>query len=143
MSNGHHLTKMKPPHILLIEDNSGDVLLIRQILSRVPFPVKVITALDGEQAVQMLADPAIKPDLIILDLNIPKIPGLAVLARSKPSAPVVVFSSSVNPDEVRQAMELGAREFVQKPIEVEEFAHALKKIVQDWIGPKSAACGEP
>ena len=134
---------MKSAHILLIEDNSGDILLIRQILSRVSFPVKVSTALDGEQAVQMLADPAIKPDLIILDLNIPKIPGLAVLARSKPAAPVVIFSSSVNPDEVKQAMELGARQFVQKPIDVEEFANALIKIVQDWISPKSAACGEP
>jgi CheY-like chemotaxis protein len=130
-------------HVLLIEDNAGDVLLIRQILSRLPFSVKVSTAMDGEQAVRVLADPEIKPDLIILDLNIPKIPGLTLLARYKPSIPVVVFSSSLNPDEVKQAMELGVRQFVKKPLEIEEFTRAVIKIVEDSIGPKSTACGEP
>jgi len=127
----------------LIEDNAGDVLLIRQILSRLPFSIKVSTALDGEQAVHLLADPEIKPDLIILDLNIPKIPGLTLLARYKPSTPVVVFSSSMNPDEVKRAMDLGVRQFVQKPLEIEEFTRAVIKIVEDSIGPKSTACGEP
>jgi DNA-binding NarL/FixJ family response regulator len=129
-------------HVLLIEDNAGDVLLIRQILSGLPFSVKVSTALDGEQAAHLLADPEIKPDLIILDLNIPKIPGLALLARYKPAAQVVVFSSSWNENERKEAMNLGARQFVHKPLEMDEFAKAVTKIVQDWIRSRSAACGE-
>jgi DNA-binding NarL/FixJ family response regulator len=129
-------------HVLLIEDNAGDVLLIRQILAGLPFSVKVSTALDGEQAAHLLADPEIKPDLIILDLNIPKIPGLALLGRYQPAAPVVVFSSSSNEHERKQAMDLGARKFVHKPLEVDEFAKAVIKIVQDWISSRSVASGE-
>lgn len=130
-------------HVLLIEDNAGDVLLIRQILSGLPFSVKVSTALDGEQAVRLLLDPEIKPDLIILDLNIPKISGLTLLERYKPSTPVVVFSSSMNPDEVKRALDLGARQFVKKPLEIEAFTKAVVKMVEDCIGPKSSVCGEP
>jgi DNA-binding response OmpR family regulator len=133
----------KQVHILLIEDNSGDVLLIRQILSGAGFPVRITTALDGEQAARMLADPQLKPDLIILDLNIPKISGVVLLGQFKPSAPVVVFSSSRNPEEMNLAMELGAREFIQKPLEVDEFANSIIKIVQDWASPNRRACGEP
>lgn len=130
-------------HVLLIEDNAGDVLLIRQILSGLPFSVKVSTALDGEQAVRWLADPQVTPDLIILDLNIPKISGLTLLERYKPSTPVVVFSSSMNPEEVKRALDLGARQFVQKPLQIEEFTKAVVKMVEDYIGPKSRACGKP
>jgi DNA-binding NarL/FixJ family response regulator len=77
--------------------------------------------MDAVQALQMLGDPAFKPDLIILDLNIPKVPGIAVLAPCKPPAPVVVFSSSSNPTEIQRAKQLGVREFVHKPIDFEEF----------------------
>ena len=89
--------------------------------------------MDGEQALQVLADSDsdFKPTLIILDLNIPKIPGLVLLTRSKPSAPVVVFSSSSNPSEVHQALELGVREFVQKPYDFQEFANVVTKMIQD------------
>ena len=70
--------------ILLIEDNAGDILLI-----------------NGEQALEALADAEFKPDLIILDVNIPRVPGLEILARRKPMAPVVVFSSSSSPTEIQ------------------------------------------
>jgi len=64
----------------------------------------------------MLAQPHFKPNLIILDLNIPRISGLALLARRElVDIPVVVFSSSVNNNERERALALGAREFVSKP----------------------------
>lgn len=130
--------------ILLIEDNAGDVLLIRQIISEVPLPVKFSVALDGEQAIRMLADPGFKPDLIFLDLNIPRVPGIAVLAQCKPTAPVVVFSSSSNPAEIQRAKELGVREFVQKPIDFKEFSKVVMRMVQEWVEPgvSGAASGQ-
>ena len=79
----------------------------------------------------MLADSEFKPALIILDLNIPKVVGLDLLARSKPMAPVVVFSSSSNPTEVQEAMELGVREYEQKPSDFQEFEKAVMKMIQD------------
>lgn len=118
--------------ILLVDDNPGDVLLIQQALTSTLASVEIRVAMDGEQAVRMLCDTGLKPDLVILDLNIPKIPGIAILAQCKPSAPVVVFSSSSNPAEIERAQELGVREFVQKPIDFDEFERVVKRMVQDW-----------
>jgi hypothetical protein len=70
--------------ILLVEDNPGDVLLIQQILSTALPSVNIRVAMDGEQALRMLSDPDLKPDLVILDLNIPKVPGIAILAQCRP-----------------------------------------------------------
>ena len=123
--------------ILLIEDDAGDILLIKQVLSQASVPVRLRVAMDGEQALQVLADPDFKPDLIILDLNIPKVPGLALLERCKPHAPVVVFSALSKPTEIQKAMELGVREFVQKPNDFQEFGRAVLKMVQDWVCPGS------
>src|ERR1700680_5148700 len=113
---------MHSPSVLLVEDNAGDILLIRQVLSKSSFSIRLHVEMDGERALQMLAEPQFKPNLIILDLNIPKIPGLAVLEKCMPAAPVVVFSSSAKPAEIKQAIELGVREFVRKPSDLEEFA---------------------
>lgn len=131
--------------IQLIEDNPGDVLLIRQILSMALPNAEIHVAMDGEQALRMLCDTDTTIDLIILDLNIPKIPGIALLAQCKPTAPVVVFSSSSNPVEIQRAKELGAREFVQKPIDFEEFERVVARMVQDWAEPRAdgAASGSP
>ena len=131
-----------PTVFLLVEDNAGDILLIRQIISKSSSAVRLHVAMDGEQALQMLTDPQFKPDLVILDLNIPKIPGLALLAKCKPSAPVVVFSSSTNPAEVKEAMGLGVREFVRKPSDLKEFAKAIIRMIEDWGKPENcgAAC---
>ena len=121
--------------ILLVEDNPGDVLLIQQILSTALPSVNIRVAMDGEQALRMLSDPDLKPDLVILDLNIPKVPGIAILAQCRPTAPVVVFSSSSNPTEIQRAKDLGVRDFVHKPIDFEEFERVVKRMIQNWAIP--------
>ena len=78
--------------VLLIEDNPGDVLLIRQVFLTASPNAEVRVAVDGELALRVLADREFVPDLIILDLNIPRIPGLTLLKQCQPPAPVVVFS---------------------------------------------------
>lgn len=125
-------------NILLIEDNPGDILLIQQILSAALPSVNVRVAMDGEQGLKMLCDPEFKPELIVLDLNIPKIPGIALLAQCKPAASVVVFSSSSNPAEIQRAKELGVREFVQKPIDFEEFERVVMRMVRAWAQPSGS-----
>ena len=86
---------MEPAHILLVEDSAGDKLLVQQVLASCPVAFKLHVARDGEQALQMLADANLEVDLIILDLNLPKICGLGVLERYHPKdTPVVVFSAS-------------------------------------------------
>ena len=129
---------MNAIEILLIEDNAGDALLIQQALVKCPLPIKMHIARDGEQALQMLADSSLKLELIILDLNIPRIEGHAVLERYEPkNVPVVIFSSSWNPAEVERAMALGARDYVQKPTDLQAYADAVCGMVEQWVKPKA------
>jgi two-component system, chemotaxis family, response regulator Rcp1 len=119
--------------VFLIEDNAGDILLIRQILEEQPFPIRVYVARDGDQALFMLAEGRFEPDLILLDLNLPKVSGTWFLEKSKTSVPVVVFSSSSNPADIRNAITLGVREFIQKPTDLQEYASRVDLIVRDWL----------
>jgi CheY-like chemotaxis protein len=123
----------RPRHIFLIEDNAGDVLLIRQTLDSLGLPIQVHVARDGDQALFMLAEGHFQPDLILLDLNLPRVSGSWFLTHSKPKVPVVVFSSSSNPADIRQAVELGVKEFVQKPSDLEQYAERVCRIVRDWL----------
>jgi CheY-like chemotaxis protein len=120
-------------HIFVIEDNAGDILLIRQILQQQQIPVRIHVARDGSQALFMLAEGRFQPDLILLDLNLPRISGCWFLERSKPQVPVVVFSSSSNPADIQGSVELGAKEFVQKPTDLQEYAECVSRIVRDWL----------
>jgi DNA-binding response OmpR family regulator len=132
---------MEKAEILLVEDNAGDAVLIRQILGDAAVPVNLHIARDGEQAMTMLSDAHFRPSLIILDLNIPRITGPALLERWKSlDVPVVVFSSSLNDSERERVLGLGAREFILKPTDIEAFTAAVCGIIERYArrGEKSA-----
>lgn len=120
-------------HIFLIEDNAGDILLIRQTLDSLGLPIQVHVARDGDQALFMLAEGHFQPDLILLDLNLPRVSGSWFLERTRPKVPVVVFSSSSNPADIRQAVELGVKEFVQKPSDLQQYGERVCRIIRDWL----------
>ena len=87
----------------------------------------------------MLTDPHFRPDLILLDLNIPRITGLALLERWQSlDTPVVVFSSSLNEAEKQRVLALGAREFISKPTDIQDFVDAVSGILQKWAGPAAS-----
>lgn len=126
---------MKPVEVLLIEDNAGDTLLIGQILAECQLPVRLHVARDGEQALEMLGDVNLKPALIVLDLNIPKISGNALLRRYKNrDVPFVVFSSSWNTEEIEEALSLGACQYVKKPTDIQAFTDAVCGMMLKWAG---------
>src|SRR5260370_31462904 len=118
---------MNPSEVLLVEDCAGDALLVGQALVDCPTPVHLHIARDGEQALQILEQPDFKPDLIILDLNIPKMSGYAVLALNpqKKKTPVVVFTASENDADLSRALALGAKDFVHKPMDLDEYKTAV------------------
>jgi CheY-like chemotaxis protein len=127
--------------VLLIEDNLGDAVLIRDAINRLSVPINLHLALDGHQALLMLNNPHFQPHLIVLDLNIPKISGTALLERWKNNqTPVVVLSSSLNPGTREFCLASGAREFVAKPVELEEFQEAVARIIEQW-GAKAVSVG--
>jgi two-component system response regulator len=133
---------MENMEILLVEDNAGDAVLIRQILADTAVPVNLHIVRDGEQALTILSDAHFRPELIILDLNIPRITGSALLERWKSQeTPVVVFTSSLHDTDRVRALELGAREFIQKPTDIGAFTQAIRDILERYSGPGATAVG--
>jgi two-component system, chemotaxis family, response regulator Rcp1 len=127
----------KPSEVLLVEDNAGDALLVGQALADQPAPVHLNIARDGEQALQILMDPDYQPDLVLLDLNIPKLSGYAVLASypRRKTTPIVVFTASQNQADVDRAYALGARDFITKPMDLDEYKSAVSGAVHKWTTP--------
>jgi|SRR5579864_9547972 CheY-like chemotaxis protein len=125
-------------HVLLVEDNPSDVLLIREAIRTSSVPADVTIAYDGDTALRMLEDPTPAPDLIILDLNLPRVGGLEILQRHPPNGrppPVVVFTSSR--EERARAMALGASDYIVKPITWDEYLDAIRGAVERWV-PRAA-----
>ena len=122
-----------PIQVLFVEDSAGDALLTGQILADMPVPVKLTIARDGQQALMMLGDPSFKPDLIILDLNLPIFSGQLVLERNeRKDIPVVVFTVSWNDIDVDRAFALGAWEYIQKPMDLRAYHEAIIGMIEKW-----------
>jgi CheY-like chemotaxis protein len=131
--------------VFLAEDNPGDVRLILEALKlhKVNFNLHVFE--DGEKAlgfVSRLSDPAaICPDLILLDLNLPKTDGRDILKRIRQiprtkSVPVIVLSSSESPKDRSEAASLGADRYIRKPSTLDEFM-AIGALVKELVTAKS------
>ena len=126
---------MSELQILLIEDNPADIVLTREALAGYPVPISLHIARDGEDALAMLSDHKFHPDLIILDLNMPKVDGHTLLTQCRRrDVPIVIFSSTQNLMEVRRSLSLGASEYVLKPIGFDAYVDAVRGIVNRWSG---------
>lgn len=123
---------LKPIEVLIVEDEPGDILVIKQALSREPVPISIRVAVDGHQAASILEREEFKPDLVILDLNLPKLSGLGFLQGYRPDAPVIVFTSSSNPHDCERALTLGAKEYIVKPSDLNEYTRLVSGIVHKW-----------
>ena len=137
--------------ILLAEDNPGDVLLFREALKSRNLPCNVIVAPDGQKAIHLLSEPAPKesrtawrPHLIVLDVNLPKHNGDAVLrhVRGQPwltGVPVIMLTSSASPDDRAKALDLGASLYLQKSSDLDELLE-VGRVVEGYLvkGPTPA-----
>ena len=124
-------------HILIVEDNAGDVFLIREGLIGTGGPVELHVAKDGVKAMEFIERAMPRPDLVLLDLNIPGLSGHEVLKRIKGNPalmeiPVVIFSSSGSAKDIRTAYQLNANSYVRKPSDVDEFFEAIQTIERFW-----------
>jgi CheY-like chemotaxis protein len=123
--------------ILLVEDNPADARLAREILAK--GDVEIVVARDGVEALAALrsADAAL-PDLVLLDLNLPRVGGLEVLAEVKAdpvlsSVPVVVLTTSRADRDVRRAYELHANAYVTKPLGLAGLTETLRTFAAFWL----------
>jgi DNA-binding response OmpR family regulator len=132
-----------PIRVLLVEDNPGDAHLTRDTLEQSKLLVQIAVAEDGEDALDYLlgrgnyAGVAL-PDLIVLDLNLPKLSGREVLAEMKlheqlRAIPVVVLTSSDAERDVVMSYKLGASCYVTKPVGLEAFQAIVRSIESFWF----------
>jgi CheY-like chemotaxis protein len=119
--------------ILVVEDNEADVRLIKEAIRECyPRPVELTSVENGHQALTLLNGGA-QFDLIVLDLNLPRLDGYEFLKlRPAATVPVVVFSSSWNEDDSRRAVALGAREFIRKPSNYAEYVEKVCGFIGKW-----------
>lgn len=122
---------MSDPVLLYVEDEEGAVYLLKTALEDTAIPVRFFRVGNGEEALAFLQnsppyEDVPRPDLILLDLNLPKLTGFELLARMRAHAelsaiPVVVFTSSALAADRRKSLELGANDFITKPSNLDDF----------------------
>ena len=128
--------------ILVVEDNKDDEVLLLRALNKNDVNNEVIICRDGAEAIDCLFNEnnrkKCRPDLIILDLNIPKICGLEVLKKIKTEEstkkiPVVVLTTSVEKKDISESYRLNANSFIKKPIDFLEFTNVVKVMSSYWL----------
>jgi two-component system response regulator len=132
--------------ILLVEDNPDDELLTLRALKKTGVENEVVVAHDGVEALDYLfasgthsgRDPAVMPQLILLDLKLPKVDGLEVLRRLRSHErtrllPVVILSSSREHRDMLDGYSLGANSYVRKPVSFEQFVMAVELLRRYWL----------
>lgn len=132
--------------ILLIEDNSSDVDLTRRALEKGRIANELVVARDGKQALDYLfaegdyagRNVAELPAVTLLDLKLPKIPGLEVLRRIRADArtrrlPVVILTSSKEEQDLAASYDLGANSYIRKPVDFNQFTQAVGHLGLYWL----------
>jgi two-component system, chemotaxis family, response regulator Rcp1 len=137
----------RPParklHVLLVDDSESDADLVREVLADGGLDLQLSVMRDGAEALEFLRRAgrhaqAGRPDLILLDLNLPGEHGLEILEKIQDAPdlrpiPVVVLSVSVAPRDVSSSYDLGANCYVVKPLEVEEFRRIMQQLAGFWF----------
>lgn len=134
--------KLKKLKVLLVEDNPDDVLITERALEKGDTKCELFVARDGEEALDFLRKKgkfkdAQRPDLILLDLNLPKINGLEVLAEIKKDShlrriPVIVLTISDAEEDMVRAYDSGASGYITKPASTVEFMKVLTTVRDYW-----------
>lgn len=133
----------EPAHILLVEDNPGDVRLTREAFAESGINIELHDVPDGESALEFLHQrgryvDAPRPHLVLLDLNLPRVDGLTVLDRIRSDSdlarlPVVVLTSSAAEDDVVRSYESHTNAYLTKPTDPAEFVDLVRTFESFWL----------
>jgi two-component system, chemotaxis family, response regulator Rcp1 len=137
------LTSNKPIEILLVEDNPGDVRLTQEVLRDSKIHNHMSVAPDGQEAMEFLYRKgryagAVRPDVILLDLNLPCKDGREVLAEIKQSPelrtiPIVILTTSAAEADILKTYNLHANCYIVKPVDLPQFVNVVKYIQDFWL----------
>jgi CheY-like chemotaxis protein len=130
-------------NILLVEDNPGDALLVRESMRDLKLRNRLHHVSDGDEAMRFLKRQgehagAARPDLILLDLNLPGMSGREVLGAIKNDPaldviPIVVMTSSSAERDIVESYEIGANCYVTKPLDLDQFMHVVQSVECFWL----------
>lgn len=133
----------KTVHILLVEDNEGDIILTLDAFEESKINTEISVARNGQEALDFLYNrnaflEAKKPDLILLDINLPIYNGHEVLKQIKQDTnlkkiPVIILTTSAFSNDIGQAYENNCNSYVKKPLDMDEFIEAILKIENFWL----------
>ena len=129
---------MREISVLLVEDNDDDRFLTMRLINKLPFSLKIETSKNGEEALKRILGEiagAPLPSFVLLDLQLPKISGISLLASirekySQSEMPVIVLSSSDNPGDMKLCMEMGISGYLSKPLDPSELQGFIEAIIQ-------------
>ena len=131
------------PEVLLVDDNPADIDLMREVLGGCKHHYHVNAVHDGEEAISFLHrrgkySEAPCPDLVILDLNLPRKDGREVLKEMKSDSlfykiPIVVFTTSQASSDISSCYSLGANCYIQKPVDFDQFRNTVKSVGLYWL----------
>lgn len=134
-------TERRPYRLLLVEDNLADARLIRWAIGEANAPVQLETVTNGQEALEFLSktrneSAQSRPDVMLVDLNLPKIDGLELLKQVKASEefydiPVVIFSTSHHADDRERCLKSRATAFYTKPSDLDAFEAMIRRLVED------------
>lgn len=137
------LSEMRPIEILLVEDNPGDVRLTQEALGEAKVRNNLAVARDGVEALSYLRreppfQDAARPDMVLLDLNLPRKDGREVLAEIKADPelrrlPVVVLTTSSAEKDVLESYNLYANCYITKPVDLDQFVSIVSSIEDFWL----------
>lgn len=136
---------MPTPSLLLIEDSTDDIALVKRALVRSKLKVDLQIALNGHDALAYLASESVElPKVIFLDLNMPEWNGFDLLLKLRNQArtrtvPVVILTTSREPSDVSRSYILGANSFVTKPVDFGEFTDLFTRMTGYWLDINQSA----
>lgn len=124
--------------VLLVEDNPGDVRLVREAFEEIDHQADLTVETDGKRALERLRSDPSPPSLVLLDLHLPGCAGDDVLEELKadPSlrrVPVVIFSDSNDKEDVRQMYDLHANAYVTKPQDMDQYVSVVEQLTGFWL----------
>ena len=135
---------MKPIEILLVEDNPADILLTEEAFEEANFAHRLHVAHDGMEALDFLRrqppfQDAPTPDVILMDLNMPRLSGLETLDVLKEDSnlrhiPVIVLTTSRAEEDIWRSYNLHANSYIPKPVTISEFVQVIQNFQQFWFG---------
>lgn len=124
--------------VLLVEDNKGDYELTRRAFKKGKLNVELLWASEGSEALNLMSDNKYRVDLVLLDLNLPRVSGFDVLKQLKANEatrhiPVVILTTSESDEDVLKAYNEYASCFITKPVDLIKFSQIVQKLEDFWF----------